>query len=331
MPLGDHLEELRRRVIIGLLGLVPLVALSLTFGTQILEFLTAPAQDALRAAGQPARLQALGPIEVFSAYLKISLISAVVVGAPWILYQLWCFVAPGLYERERRFVYILIPLSSILTILGALFLYRVVMPLLLVFLIGFGTGIGAPTTRREPLPAGVTLLQLPVLDADPVDPLPGQAWVNTRLSELRIAVAKPNQPAAIFSVDLAAEAGISQHYRLSEYIGLFATLCLAFVVAFQTPVVVLLLGWSGFVKREVFIKYRRHAVLTCAVVAALLSPGDPPSLLAILLALYLLYELGVFLLKVIPAHRVAAGFTREQQNRTAAQQSALDEDDDHTP
>lgn len=330
MPLGDHLDELRRRLIIGLLGLVPLVAISLTFGTQILEFLTAPAQDALRAANQPARLQALGPIEVFSAYLKISLISAVVVGAPWLLYQFWCFVAPGLYERERRFVYVLLPLSSLLTILGALFLYRVVMPLLLVFLIGFGTSIGAATPRREPLPANVTLLQLPILDADPIDPLPGQAWVNTRLSELRVATARPGEDPVIYSVDLAASAGISQHYRLSEYIGLFATLCLAFVVAFQTPVVVLLLGWSGFVKREVFIKYRRHAVLTCAIAAALLSPGDPPSLFAIMIVLYLLYELGVFLLKIIPAQRVAAGFTHKQQLRTLAQHP-VDDDDDHTP
>lgn len=331
MPLGDHLDELRRRLIIGLLGLVPLVILSLSFGTWILEFLTAPAQEALRVAGQPARLQALGPIEVFSAYLRISLVASLVAGAPWLLYQLWLFVAPGLYERERRFVYVLLPLSTILTFLGAFFLYRVVMPLLLIFLIGFGTNIGAPSPKHAPLPDGVTLLQIPSLEADPTDPLPGQAWINTHLSELRVASSKDGGPVTIYSADLSAEAGIAQHYRLSEYIGLLATLCLAFVVAFQTPVVVLLLGWSGFVKREIFLKYRRHAILICSIVAALLSPGDPPSMFAILGALYLLYELGVFLLKILPAHRVAAGLTRKQRAQTRAELAARDADNDHTP
>lgn len=327
MPLGDHLEELRRRLIFGFLGLIPLLALTLTFGTTILEFLSAPAYEALRDAGQPAKFQSLGPFEVFSAYLKVSLVTALVAGAPWLLYQLWLFVAPGLYERERRFVHVLLPLSALLTIAGAVFLYRVVMPLLLIFLIRFGADIGARSPGVGPVPAGVVLAQVPVLDHDPESPQVGQMWVNSRLKELRVCTSAAGPDAVVEGMELHTETGISQHYRLSEYISVFTTLALAFVAAFQTPVVILLLGWSGFVTPAFFTKYRRHAVLVCTVAAALLSPGDPASLFSMMVVLYLLYELGIFLVRVLPAHRVAAGFTRAQRERTPA----LPEDDDHTP
>lgn len=332
MPLGDHLEELRRRIIVGLFGVVPLFVASLVFGKWILQFLAAPAYDALRAAGQPAKFQAIGPFEVFSAYLKVSLVTALVVGAPWLLYQLWLFVSPGLYERERRFVHILLPLSGTLTIAGAVFLYRVIMPLLLVFMINFGADIGAKTARIAPLPQGVALANIPVLDFDPESPEVGQAWYNQRLGAVRVCISRNADTRVIRSIDLHSDLGVSQNYRLSEYIGVFTTLTLAFVAAFQTPVVILLLGWSGFVGPEFFTRYRKHAFFACTVVAVLITPGDPASLFVMMGVLYLLYELGIFLLRVMPAHRVAAGFTRGQRERALAEKAARDLDDqDRTP
>src|SRR5262245_32464293 len=84
MPLGEHLEELRTRLIHGLLGLVPIVVIALIFGGELLGFLIKPAQKAVGGS-----LIALGPLETFGTYMKVSFIAALIIGSPWLLYQLW--------------------------------------------------------------------------------------------------------------------------------------------------------------------------------------------------------------------------------------------------
>src|SRR5580765_8626446 len=103
MPFGDHLDELRRRVLRAIYGLVPILALSLFFGGTMLEFVMRPVKAALIRAGQSPTVAAMGPLEVFGAYIKVSFLIAIIVGSPWIMYQLWLFVSPGLYAHERRF------------------------------------------------------------------------------------------------------------------------------------------------------------------------------------------------------------------------------------
>ena len=146
MPFGDHLEELRTRVVWALLGPVPIAVAAFIFGDQILEFLIQPAEEQLRAAGQASRLLATGPAEVFIAYLKLSFVVAALAASPWILYQLWLFVAPGLYRSERKFVYLLIPSSAFLTVVGAVFLYTIMLPVMLGFLIRFSSGVATSST-----------------------------------------------------------------------------------------------------------------------------------------------------------------------------------------
>ncbi len=87
MPLGDHLEELRKRLVIAMLGLLPLVILGLIFGGELIDFLIAPLENQLRNADQPAKLLATSPIETFAAYIKVSFVLAIIVGTPWVLYQ----------------------------------------------------------------------------------------------------------------------------------------------------------------------------------------------------------------------------------------------------
>ncbi len=96
-------------------------------------------------------------------------------------------------------------------------------------------------------------------------------------------------------------AGISQQYKISEYIRTLLNMGLAFGIGFQTPVVVLLLGWAGIVTRQTLAKYRRHAVGACALAGALLTPADPLSMVLLAIPLYLLFELGMLLLRVWPA------------------------------
>ena len=116
MPLGDHLEELRRRLLFALLGLIPFLVISVAIGRWVLDFMTIPVRKALAEAGLPPVLQATSPVEVFGSYMKVVLLLTILGGSWWILIQLWRFISPGLYMSERRFVYILVPMSFLLTV-----------------------------------------------------------------------------------------------------------------------------------------------------------------------------------------------------------------------
>lgn len=301
MPLGEHLEELRTRLIVAMLGLIPIVAVSLTFGKQLLGFLMRPAEDALGG-----RLMALSPFETFSAYMKVSFIAAIIAGSPWLLIQLWLFVRPGLYSHERRYVYFLIPMSAVLTGVGVVFLYKIVMPLILAFFVGFGADISLKTAGKLDTAPAILGPTVPVLAADPPTPKTGEYWINTNLKQLRIceSISETGTPKISF-LQLHPDQGIEQQIRISDYIDLLFTLTIAFAATFQTPIVVLLLGWSGLIDNAFLKKYRRHALVATLVIAALIAPGDPTSLLLIWAPLVVLYELGGLLLRVFPSSRVS--------------------------
>ncbi|MFG0285717.1 MAG: twin-arginine translocase subunit TatC [Phycisphaerales bacterium JB039] len=312
MPLGDHLEELRARLILALGGLVAVFIPSLLVAKNILALLIAPVQRQLRAAGQPPNLQATGVLETFASYMYISLVAAVLLGSPWIIWQLWRFVAPGLYRSERRFAYLLAPMSFFMTVCSCLFLYFVMLPVVLAFFIGFGTSVGAPEVPVAPLPEGVALATSPpMLEADPEQAPPGTMWINTVQRELRIALPRGNR-IEIMAIPLAKAAGIVQQYRISEYVRLILHLAMAFAIAFQTPIVVLLLTWAGIVDPKALGKYRKHAVMGCAIAGAILTPADPISMMVLAMPLYLLYELGLILARVLPAERVAGPRPEEE-------------------
>jgi sec-independent protein translocase protein TatC len=311
MSFGEHLEELRKHLILALLGLVPIFFLGMYLAKDILDFLIAPAQQQLLAQGQAGQLQATGAAEVFGTWVRISLIFTVLVGGPWMVFQLWRFVSPGLYAHEKRFAILLIPFSVALTIVSALFLYYVMWPIALHFLIGFGVSV-APLEAPVALPPEGTIFPfVPILASDPPAPMLGHAWINSTLNELRICVAA-GPPPVVKSTPLTTASGIVQQYRVSEYVGLILSMALAFAGGFQTPVVVLLLGWVGLIDTVWLRKQRKYALFVAIIAAAILTPtGDPLTLSLLFVPLYLLYELGVFLLRFLPASRVARGFGRE--------------------
>ena len=321
MSLGDHLEELRRRLILALLGIVPLLIAALTFGKPLLALLIDPLRDELRQASQPSGLLATGPFETFAVYLQISMIATVIVGSPWILYHLWKFIEPGLYSNERSFVHILVPLSAILTISSALFLYFVVLPVILAFFINFGTGVGQNSTHIVERPPGIVIPTLPVFAGDPVDPQVGERWINTDLMQVRTVVPKRDGSFTVVGSELITDAGVTQQYRVSEYAKTVLNLALAFGVGFQTPVVVLLLGWAGIVERKTLAKYRKYAVAVCTVAGAVLTPADPLSMMLLAIPLYILFELGMLLLIVFPPN----------WGKPADEQREPDGDADETP
>ena len=138
MSLGDHLEELRTRLILVLLGLVIGTVICLCFGTRIITFIQRPYTELM--PDHP--LSVLAPSDAFIGYMKISLIAGLVISSPWVFYQLWMFVVAGLYVTEKRYVRLAVPFSTALFVTGALFFIYVVAPISLAFFLKFGDIIG---------------------------------------------------------------------------------------------------------------------------------------------------------------------------------------------
>lgn len=304
MSFGDHLEELRARLIMAILGLVPIFAISLYFGKPILAFLAKPLLRKLEEQGMPANLMATGVGESFGAYVQISVVATILVGSPWALYQLWSFVAPGLYRHEKRFVHVLLPMSVFLTICGTLFLYFVVLPVILTFFLGFPADINKRSVPIAPAPEGLVYPIAPVLGFDPAEAPSGAMWINDKSHQLRMNVAPPGEPVRVMVAPLMKDTGFLVQPRVLEYVRFLLSFMVAFSLAFQTPVVVLLLGWAGLVQPSTISKYRKHAILTCAILCAVLTPPDPASMVLLLIPTYGLYELGLVLLKAMPAKKL---------------------------
>lgn len=134
MSLGDHLEELRARLILAILGLFLALIVCLCFGKFIIKFIEMPYVNVM---GQEARLQSIAPTDGFLSYMQIGMIGGVVIASPWIFYQVWLFIAAGLYPNEKRYVYMAAPFSAGLFITGSLFFVFIIAPLTLRFLVMF--------------------------------------------------------------------------------------------------------------------------------------------------------------------------------------------------
>ncbi len=307
MGLGAHLEELRRCLIWALVGLAPIFIISIIFARELLDVSMAPVRAALHAAGEPDVMQLTSVFEGFFNSVKIAFLATICVGAPWVLFQLWRFVAPGLHGHERRFIYILAPLSGLLSAAALLFLYYVILPTMLGFLVTFNAGTFTRANPIADLPPGITLATIPVLEGDPKDPPSGGQWFNTAVMEHRLSLGpgadgKPR----IVGTPASTSGALLQQFRVGETLDTFIMFALGCVIGFQTPVVVLLLGWIGIVKRTFLAKYRRHILVICCVAGAFLTPSpDPASMLLLSVPMYLLFELGLILLWALPAHRIA--------------------------
>jgi sec-independent protein translocase protein TatC len=134
MSLGDHLEELRARLILALLGLVVATIICLFIGSKIITFIEKPY---IKVMGTEARLQTLAPADGFVSYVTIALIAGLIFSSPWVFYHIWMFVAAGLYPHEKRYVYLATPFSAALFIAGALFFIFAVAPFTLAFFVKF--------------------------------------------------------------------------------------------------------------------------------------------------------------------------------------------------
>lgn len=134
-PITDHLAELRRRIFWILLALVVCSIAAFTRAEEIFLFLVEPVVRSTEGTG--IQLQAISPTETFFTYLKCALLAGFVLSLPVTFWQVWAFIAPGLYETERRAVIPFVFISSMLFAGGAIFGYSQVFPLVFEFLSSF--------------------------------------------------------------------------------------------------------------------------------------------------------------------------------------------------
>jgi sec-independent protein translocase protein TatC len=143
MSFLEHLEELRMRLVRALMGIGVAFAGCLVFAQQLWDAVRQPAVSALTQLNLPPDLAQITPMEAFSiVWVRVPILAATFISAPWILYQAWAFIAPGLYKKERRWATPFILSCAGLFILGGCFAYFVAFRFGLVFLLGIGPGSG---------------------------------------------------------------------------------------------------------------------------------------------------------------------------------------------
>ena len=138
MPLLAHLEELRKRIIFSVLGVLVGFISCWSFADHIFGLMQQPIVGALRHHGIAGGLVYLNPTEPFNLYLEVALVGGLFAASPFVFYQLWLFIAPGLYRKEKRYVMPFLFSTVALFVAGGLFGYKMVYPASLDFLIAYG-------------------------------------------------------------------------------------------------------------------------------------------------------------------------------------------------
>ena len=232
----SHLLELRDRIMRSLIATAVIAAPCLWYQREIYTWLSEPLRAQLP---EGAKLIATSVIAPFMAPFKLALFAAFFFAMPVILYQVWAFVAPGLYRHERRFALPLFVSSIILFYAGATFAYFVVFPVIFAFFVGVA-------------PVGTELLP-----------------------------------------------------DITQYMDFAVLLFFAFGLAFEIPVATVLLVRTGLVRLETLTKNRGYVILAIFIIAAFLTPPDAVSQTLMAVPMYLLYELGVLLSRLLIRDRPA--------------------------
>ena len=146
MSLGDHLDELRTRLILSIVGIVVGMIVCLFFGKYLMTILTSPYERAVLALDLTPMLQTIQPAEGFLVYIKICLIFGLLLVSPWVFYQGWAFISTGLYKKERRYAHAVAPASAILFVGGVTFFMFIIAPLAMKFFVNFNMKMNAASS-----------------------------------------------------------------------------------------------------------------------------------------------------------------------------------------
>ena len=134
MSFLEHLDELRKRIISALLGVVVGVLISFAFIQRIVNFIWGPMRKVLPPG---VKLIYTEPAEAFSLYIQISLLAGALLSAPWIMYQVWKFISPGLHSNEKKFAVPFVVFTTVGLLFGAAFNHYIAFPFMIRFLASF--------------------------------------------------------------------------------------------------------------------------------------------------------------------------------------------------
>ncbi len=255
MTFWEHLEELRRRIIIAAITIGIFTVVCLSFSKPIEKVVMFPLRTSMNslianaiettlgsdgsifgflavtlragASSINAELMKVGPLEGIMAFLKLGVTAGILLALPIIIYQVWAFIFPALNREERRFAVPLFLIIVAFFTIGAVFAYFIVVPVVLQF-----------------------------------------------------------------SAQLFPE--MPNRWDLENYISLVTKLILGFGIAFELPIVMAFLSRIGVINARGFREKQNYALLGICVISALLTPADPWSMLLMAIPLFILYQLGIF-------------------------------------
>lgn len=236
----EHILELKRRLILIVSCFVMAFGFCYFFSTEIYKFLLSPLVDIYSEIGIERKLIYTNLAEAFFTHIKLAGFCAFLLCFPLLMTQVYFFVAPGLYKREKKALLPYIILSPFLFAIGAALVYYFIMPIAWKFFLSF-----------------------------------------------------ESQNIENLGVPLVLEA------KVSEYLSLTISLILAFGIAFQLPLILVLLCQLGFLGSNVLKKYRRHAIVFIFLLSAVLTPPDVISQIGLAIPLILLYEISLLICKRI--------------------------------
>lgn len=292
MTLGEHLEELRSRLIKGLGAFIPITFICLLFGHQLVAWFIRPLILALARNDLPPQVYYTETGESFVVYIQISIIVGAAIASPWALYQAWQFIAAGLYPKERKYVTKYLPLSITLLLAGMAFMYYVVLPITLDVFLTFNIApplsISGPHTGAPPTTQPAVII--PYLDGSPANPVEGQVWLDMTTKRLNVFMQN-----SIRSIPFMANAQVTPQITLQTYISMVIQLLISFGIAFQLPLVVLALVRMGIVDVPQLKKMRKYVFFIIVVISAFIVPEMVTGMVALAIPLYMLFELGLWL------------------------------------
>jgi sec-independent protein translocase protein TatC len=138
MSFLEHLEELRRRLIYSIVAVGVAFCFCWAYAERIYDLVQRPVIEALQKNGVTPKLTFLNPTEPFNLYIKTAFVAGLFAASPFVLYQVWMFISPGLYRREKRYVLPFMSSTILLFLAGGYFGYKMVFPAALEFLISYG-------------------------------------------------------------------------------------------------------------------------------------------------------------------------------------------------
>ncbi|NRB04340.1 MAG: preprotein translocase subunit TatC [Rhodobacteraceae bacterium] len=271
-PLIEHLAELRTRLIRSVIALLVGIVLAFTVAEPILQFLVGPIEETLRALGDPSpTLQYTSPQEYLFTLFRISMVFGFALSFPVIGFQLWRFVAPGLYRKEKNAFLPFLIASPVMFLLGASFAHLVVTPLAMQFFLGF---------------ADVSSI-----------------FANLLSSVVSGDVAATGAAAVVPETQEGVR--ITFFGKVNESLDITLKFIMAFGLCFQLPVLLTLMGKAGLVSSEGLGNVRKYAIVGILVLAALVTPPDVITQGILFVVVYGLYEISIWLVRSVESKREA--------------------------